>query len=198
NAVRPVLDRAIRRGYGLGLPQGSAAEQAATGAIWRGDHAAVARLSARYAPPMQLVGKLYRHNGGWRADWTFVDGGRVRSQWSSEDANVRVAMAAGADGAADALVERYAKAAETGPAGSYRMTFTGIDSSEDFIRLAGYLQGMSVVQDITPLRATPEGLELELELLTGMPGFRSLADEEVLMEMEVLLDTGTPIYRLVR
>src|SRR5690606_32245639 len=54
NAVRPVLDRAGRRGYGLGLPQGTAAEQAATGAIWRGDHGAVARLSARYAPPMQL------------------------------------------------------------------------------------------------------------------------------------------------
>ena len=198
NAVRPVLDRARQRGYGLGLPRGSAAEQAATGAIWRGDHGAVARLSARYAPPMQLLGKLYRHEGGWRADWTFVDNGRVLSQWSSEDANVRVAMASGADGAADALVKRYAKAAETGPAGSYRFTFTGIDSSDDFIRLAGALQGMSVVQGITPLRATPEGLEVELDLLTGMPGFRSLADENVLVEVETLLDTGTPIYRLVR
>ena len=104
----------------------------------------------------------------------------------------------GGDGAADALVKRYAKAAETGPAGSYRFTFTGIDSSDDFIRLAGALQGMSVVQGITPLRATPEGLEVELDLLTGMPGFRSLADENVLVEVETLLDTGTPIYRLVR
>lgn len=198
NAVRPVLDRARQRGYGLGLPRGSAAEQAATGAIWRGDHAAVARLSARYAPPMQLVGKLYRHDGGWRADWTFVDGGRVLSQWSNENANVRQVMAGGADGAADALVERYAKAAETGPSGSYRITFTGIGSSDDFIRLSGYLQGMSVVQRVTPVRATPEGLELELELLTGLPGFRRLADERVLVETEVLLDTGTPIYRLVR
>ena len=198
NAVRPVLDRAQERGYGLGLPRGSAAEQAATGAIWRGDHAAVARLSARYAPPMQLVGKLYRHDGGWRADWSFVDGGRVLSQWSSENANVRVAMAAGADGAADALVKRYAKAAETGPSGSYRVTFTGIDGSDDFIRLSGYLQGMSVVRGITPVRATPEGLELELELLTGLPGFRSLVNEDVLVEVEMLLDTGTPIYRLAR
>lgn len=198
NAVRPVLDRAVERGFGLGLPRGTAAEQAATGAIWRGDHGAVARLSARYAPPMQLVGKLYRHEGGWRADWTFVDDGRVLSQWSEESPNVRVAMAAGADGAADALVKRYAKAAETGPAGSYRVTFTGIDSGDDFIRLSGYLQGMSVVQGITPVRATPGGLELELELLTGLPGFRSLADERVLVETEMLLDTGTPIYRLVR
>lgn len=197
NAVRPVLDRARDRGYGLGLPRGSAAEQAATGAIWRGDHAAVARLSGRYAPPMQLIGKLYRHEGGWRADWTFVDAGRVLAEWSAEDANVRNVMATGADGAADALVERYAKAPETGPPGDYRVTFTGIGGSSDFIRLSGYLQGLSVVRRITPVRATPEGLELELELLTGLQGFRRLADERMLVETDMLLDTGTPIYRLV-
>lgn len=197
NAVRPILDRAGERGFGLGLPRGSAAEQAAAGAIWRGDHAAVARLSARYSPPMQLVGKLYRHDGGWRSDWTMVDNGRVLAEWSHEDSNVRVAMASGANGAADALARRYAKATETGPAGSYRVTFTGIASSSDYIRLASYLQGMSVVQGMTPVRATPSGLEMELDLLTGLPGFRQLADGSVLAEQEVLLDTGAPIYRLV-
>ena len=39
-AARSVLDRAEERGYRLGLPGGSAAEQAAAGAIWRGDAAA--------------------------------------------------------------------------------------------------------------------------------------------------------------
>src|SRR5690606_41662009 len=111
-AVRPVLDRAGERGFGLGLPRGSAAEQAAAGAIWRGDHAAVARLSARYSPPMQLVGKLYRHEGGWRSDWTMVDDGRVLAEWSHEDSNARAAMAAGANGPADALARRYASATE--------------------------------------------------------------------------------------
>lgn len=77
-------------------------------------------------------------------------------------------MAGGADGAADALVKRYARS-ETGPAGSYRMTFTGIDSSDDLNCLAGYLQGMSVVQRITPVRATAEGLEVSWKLLTGLP-----------------------------
>src|SRR5690606_21824247 len=37
NAARPLLDRATERGYRLGLPSGSAAEQAVVGAIWRGD-----------------------------------------------------------------------------------------------------------------------------------------------------------------
>ncbi|WP_425603351.1 DUF2066 domain-containing protein [Luteimonas endophytica] len=198
NVVRSILDRARQRGYQLGLPRGSAAEQAAVGAIWRGDSAAVARLSARYRPPMQLIGKLYRHQGGWKADWAFVDDGRVLSQWSSEDGNARLAMAAGADGAADALVKRYARTVETGPAGRYRVLFAGIDSSDDFVRLTGHLQGLSVVRAITPVRATADGLELELELLTGLSGFRRLAGEDVLIEVETPLDTGTPIFRLVR
>ena len=48
------------------------------------------------------------------------------------------------------------------------------------------------------MRATASGMEMELDLITGLPGFRQLADENVLMGQEVLLDTGSPIYRLVR
>ncbi|MBP8804679.1 MAG: DUF2066 domain-containing protein, partial [Pseudoxanthomonas sp.] len=85
NAARSVLDRAQERGYRLGLPAGGAAEQAAVGAIWRNDAAAVARASARYSPPMQLIGKLYRSGAGWTADWTFVDSGKVLATRSVSD-----------------------------------------------------------------------------------------------------------------
>lgn len=183
NVARSVLDRATERGYRLGLPGGSAAEQAAVGAIWRGDTAAIARLSARYSPPMQLIGKLYRDKAGWTADWTFVDGGRVLSSWSSSDASARSALSAGADGAADALTKRYAKRSPAGPQGMYRVTFTGIDDSQDFIRLFGLLQGMSSVRSITPIRATPEALEVDLDLLTGLPGFRRMVDGNALQEV---------------
>jgi hypothetical protein len=97
NAARSVLDRAIERGFRLGLPTGGAAEQALVGAIWRQDTAAVARASARYSPPMQLVGKLYRAGSGWTADWAFVDDGKVLSTWSTTDGDARRAMSAGAD-----------------------------------------------------------------------------------------------------
>ncbi len=183
NAARPVLQRAVERGYKLGLPSGSAAEQAAVGAIWRGDTAAIARLSSRYSPPMQLIGKLYRAKAGWTADWIFVDGGRVLSKWSSSDIDARRTMASGADGAADALTKRYAKRSAAGPAGKYRVVFTGIRSGDDFIRLSSVLQGMSVVRGITPVRATPEGYEVELDLLTGMAGFRRMVDGDVLREV---------------
>ncbi len=175
NAARAVLDRAIERGYRLGLPSGNAAEQAAVGAIWRGDTGAIARTSARYSPPMQLIGKLYRKDSGWKADWLFVDSGRVLSKWSTENNDARAAMSAGADGTADALIRRYARSSgASGPAGAYRIRFTGIDSADDYIRLMGHLQEISVVRKVRPISAGPDGLLLELDLISGLPGFRKM------------------------
>ena len=195
NAARPVLQRAVERGYRLGLPSGSAAEQAAVGAIWRGDTAAIARLSARYQPPMQLLGKLYRDGGGWKADWIFVDNGRVLSRWSESGADARRTMLTGADGAADALIRRYAKASSAAAPASARVAFTGIRSGSDYLRLATALQRMSVVRAIRPARAVGDRLEVELDLLTGLPGFRRTLDGDVLVEVEGG-DGVTPVYVL--
>ncbi|QHB70442.1 DUF2066 domain-containing protein [Stenotrophomonas sp. 364] len=188
NAARPLLNRAIERGYKLGLPGGSAAEQALVGAIWRQDTAAVARASSRYAPPMQLVGKLYRANGGWVADWVFVDGGKELNKWTTKDTDARRAMASGADGTADALVRRYAKAgAATGAAGSYTIVVSGLDSAEDYLRLAAGLRENPVVRTITPLRASGNRLELSLEMTTGLSGLnRMLGDNGVIVPLAPL------------
>jgi uncharacterized protein len=203
NAARSILDRAIERGYRLGLPTGGAAEQALAGAIWRQDTAAVARASARYSPPMQLVGKLYRAGSGWTADWTFVDGGNVLASWSSTESDARRAMAAGADGAADALVKRYAKRVETGTPGVYHAVFTGIHSADDYLRLSAALQSVSVVRSIRPVRASGDRLELDLELLTGISGLnRMLGDDGPVVpvsmptEGPVILDNERAEYRL--
>jgi hypothetical protein len=189
NAARPLLNRAIERGYKLGLPTGSAAEQALVGAIWRQDTAAVARASSRYAPPMQLVGKLYRDkSGGWVADWVFVDGGKELNKWTVKDTDARRAMASGADGTADALVRRYAKAgAATGAAGTYTIAVTGLDSAEDYMRLAAGLRENPVVRNITPLRASGNRLELALEMTTGLAGLnRMLGDNGVIAPLAPL------------
>ncbi len=196
NVARPLLQRAVQRGYRLGLPSGSAAEQAAAGAIWRGDTAAIARLSARYNPPMQLIGKLYRSNGGWKADWIFVDNGRVLSRWSERDTSARSILATGADGAADALIKRYAKATAPSDPVSQALVFTGVRSSADYLRLSAALQRMSVVRAIRPQRASGDRLEVELDLLTGLGGFRSMADEAVLLEVEGGDEFAPPVFVL--
>ena len=181
DAARPLLDRAIERGFRLGLPSGSAAEQAAVGAIWRGDTGAIARISSHYNPPMQLVGKLYREGAGWAADWIFVDRGRVLDRWSSDNRSARQAMSAGADGAADALAARYAKvSAPIGEPGRYLVRFTGLDDARDYMRLSAWLQAQSVVRDVVPKRASADMVEFELDLATGLPGLRRAVDDELL------------------
>lgn len=197
NAARAALNRAVERGYRLGLPSGSAAEQASVGAIWRGDAAAVSRASARYSPPMQLIGKLYRVKaGGWKGEWTFVDGGKVLGTWSNTDLDARKVMSGGADGAADALMKRYAKRSVAGPPGTYRVVFTGVRSAESYIRLAGYLQGLAVIRKITPIRATPESMEFDLELLSGLPGLKRMVDSgDTLVALEGL-EGQPPVFQL--
>ncbi len=197
NVARPTLDRAVERGFRLGLPSGNAAEQAAVGAIWRGDTAAVARISSRYNPPMQLIGKLYRDGaGGWKADWIFVDSGRVLARWSETGADARRTLATGADGAADALVKRYARTSPAGAPSTQAIVFSGINSSADYIRLSAQLQRMSVVRGMRPVRATPLGLEVQLDLLTGLTGFRRMADENVFVEADGNIEGVTPVFHL--
>ena len=194
DVARPLTSRAIERGYRLGLPAGSAAERAVVGAIWRGDTAAVARASSRYKPAMQLVGKLYRKGSGWRADWIFVDDGRVLSSWSVEERDARQALAAGADGAADALAKRYAKAPASDPAGDFRVVFSGIDGADDYLRLSAWLQALPVVTDITPLGASGDALEFELALSTGLSGLARMAARSEVVEVidDGAMPTGVP------
>lgn len=186
NAARPILDRAVARGYRLGLPAGNAAEQAAAAAIWRGDTAAIGRLSARYRPNMQLIGKLYRQGSGWKSDWIMVDNGRVLSRWSNTNANARVAMANGADGAADALIRRYARRSSV-PAsqpGTYRAVFTGITSAEHYARVINELTRISIVRSFTPISASGDSLELELTMTAGVPALRRAVNTDVLVADE--------------
>lgn len=191
NAARPLLDRAVERGFKLGLPAGGAAEQALVGAIWRQDTAAVARASSRYSPPMQLIGKLYRgKGGGWVADWVFVDNGRELSKWTSNDVDARRAMMAGADGAADALVRRYAKAPVGGAPGIYRIVVSGIRSADDYLRLAATLQSVAVVKAITPIQASGDRLELDVELMSGLSGFNRMLGRDAALQPVGAVDEG--------
>ena len=110
------------------------------------------------------------------ADWILVDKGKSLSKWQTKHADARRAMAGGADGAADALFKRYAKAGSGGPPGRYRIRVRGVQSADDYLRLIGYLDGMSIVKRIEPVQAMPGELELDLELATGLRNFSRFVD----------------------
>jgi len=194
NAVRTLLDRAIARGYRLGLPAGDDTDQTATDAIWTGDISAIARLSSRYSPPMQLIGKLYRQEQGWQADWILVDNGQILTRASKQHPDARQAMATGADIVADALVKRDARAAPRVQPTVQRVAFTGIHTSADYTRLSALLQQMPLVRGFRPLRVTPERLEAELDLVGGLDGFQRGLDETKLRAVNA--DGNIPAFQL--
>lgn len=190
NAARAVLDQAKSRGFALGLPGGNAAEQAAVGAIWRGDTAAIASLSRRYSPPMQLLGKVSRGGDGWVAGWTLVDKGKVLSQWTTSSPDARRAMSGGADGTADALFRRYAKSGSGGPPGRFRVRILGVDSADDYMRLIGYLNDLSIVRRVQPVYAAGNSLDLDLDLATGVSGFARYVDRDGVLSK---VDRSSPV-----
>jgi len=186
NAARSLLDQATQRGFSLGLPQGSASEQALANALWRQDSAAVQRAAMVYESPMQLLGKLYRSGSGWTADWIFIDSGVELARWSSQDTDPRRAMAEGANGAANALVAHYVDNAAvtdtTSSTGMFRIRVNGISSSADYLRLSSTLQALSVVRAIVPVRSENDWLELDLQLLTGLAGFNRMLGSNSLLQ----------------
>ena len=138
--------------------------------------------------------KLRRSPGGWSADWIFVDSGKVLSTWQTSHPDARRAMAGGADGAADALFKRYAKAGTAGPPGTYRLRILGIHGADDYLRLAGYLDGIAIVKQVAPVAASPEALEVDVDLATGLAGFnRYIARGDLLVPVAGdPADTGGP------
>jgi len=74
------------------------------------------------------------------------------------------------------LFKRYAKAGSGGPPGRYRVRILGIDSADDYLRLAGYLEGVSIVKRVIPVSAVADVLDLDLELATGIANFAKYAD----------------------
>ena len=57
-----------------------------------------------------------------------------------------------------------------------RIRVRGVQSADDYLRLIGYLDGMSIVKRIEPVQAMPGELELDLELATGLRNFSRFVD----------------------
>ena len=176
NVVKPLARRGLERGMHYGLPTGGTVEQAAVGAIWAQDAAALRLLSARYGNDCQLIGKVYRSPAGWTADWLLTRAGAELARWSFSDADAQRVIASGVDKGADALAVRDAVLLDSEPAGLYRVDVLGVEQSSDFIRAMAYLQTLAVVRKVGVIEARPEYLRLQLDLGTGMKGFRRMVE----------------------
>src|SRR5688572_13592700 len=139
NVVRPLATRGLERGLRFLLPSGTATETAAAGAIFKLDAAALQPLSARYRNDTQLLGKVYRSVSGWSGWWLLVQGGQEVARWPVTDPDPKKVIAAGAEGAANALAKRDAVFLDTGPAGVYAIEVSGVRHQADYLKLMRYL-----------------------------------------------------------
>ena len=195
SVVRSLTDRSAERGLTFQLPTGTAAESAAgLQAAWMGQSQAVVAPSATYGASVQLIGKLARTASGWTANWSLLDDGVELNRWSEVNPDPRAALANAADVGTDTLVKKYSRAVVGGPAGVSTVEISGLRSGDDYVRVMGYLQGMGVVRHIVLLGASEDRLRMQLDLGTGIEGFRSLVSAGRVLQADV--DAGTPTFRL--
>jgi hypothetical protein len=196
NAVKSLTDRASDRGLTFVLPAGTPLEsQVALLASGIGPAQAVVLPSAAYGP-QQLVGRLVRTASGWNAKWILMDGGVELNSWNETNPDARLAMANAADGAADALARKYAKIAVGGPSGSFTIEIDGLRTGDDYVRAMGYLESLGIVRKIVLIDAVDDRLRMQLDMATGMEGFRSVVAVGQVLELEADSASGSPVFRL--
>ncbi len=195
NVAKSLTERGADRGVTFVLPSGTPMEsQVALLASGIGPAQAVVLPSAAYAP-MQLVGRLTRTAAGWKAHWTLLDGGIDLASWSQVNPDARVAMADGADAAADALAKKYAKLVAAGPAGSFAVQIQGVRNADDYVRVMGYLEGLGIVHKIVLIgTGDNDTLRLQLDLATGMEGLRNVVAAGAVLDADV--DPANPVFHL--
>jgi hypothetical protein len=194
--VKPLASRGLERGLRFGLPAGSAIEQAAVQTIWAQSLAPMLPLSSRYGEQTQLLGKVYRNGSGWTADWVLGSGETELARWSYSDPSPQRAIASGADGSADAIARRDARSLDMGEPGTLVIAIGGLRDAGDYTRAMGYLQTLAVVRSVTVLEATPEQLNLSLELAVGPDGFSRFVGAGDTLEADPLASLDAPRYLL--
>lgn len=175
NVVKPLAQRGLERGVRFLLPGGSAVEQAAADRLWALDPAAIAMLTGRYGARFQLLGKLSRAGAaGWTSEWLLADGSAEIARWSVTDPSPQRAIAAGADRAADALAARQAKRIEAGQPEVLEAEIVGLDSQDDWLGLAAYLQALPVLRGLEIIEARPDALRVRLDLAVDRARFEAM------------------------
>jgi uncharacterized protein len=191
NVVRPLAARGVERGLRFGLPAGSATEQSALTSILALNAPALDVLTSRYGNDAQLVGRVYRAGTGWSGDWILSQGGAQLASWSFSDADARRVIASGADPAADAIAKRDGVYLDIGPAGTYAIDITNVDSTDDFVRLMSYLQRVPIVKRVTVVEAADSRLRLQLDLSIGLRGFRTMVETDDTLQSQADADPAT-------
>jgi hypothetical protein len=142
-------------------------------ALWSGPTERALLAAQRYGTPAVLVARLARSGNGWSGRFSLL-AGDATEHFTVTFADSNSVLAAGANGLADRLAQRFAIAASERKIADYRVWVADVRSATDYARVMGYLGGLSVVSAIEPEGADGDRLLLKLTLNVGLDRLRQL------------------------
>lgn len=170
--VESVLQTADRRGLPVLLPLLDLVDQRRIRFtdVWGNFEDAVLDASARYETGAVLVGRIYRApSGRWSARWSLYQENST-SHWQSEGAGSSGVVAAGIEGAADALGQRYAQLLSTTDVRSVEIVVTDITDLDAYARAMKYLRRLDPVNEVTITSVEPRRIRFRMMIQGSRAG----------------------------
>ena len=132
--------------------------------VWGGFRQVIEKASERYQAQAILVGRAFRSGKGvWQARWSLYQGNSDR-HWQARVASREAAAAAGVDGAADALAERFAQTYGPGAAAGLLLQVDGVGDLAGYRRVVEYLLDLDGVAELRVMQVEPSRLTCRLAL----------------------------------
>lgn len=132
--------------------------------VWGEFRELISTASERYQTQAVLVGRLREDSAGsWQANWAlYLD--RDAQRWESVGSDLGKVVAAGVDGAANALSLRYAQFATQAGLSHFTVRVWDVSRMEDYVRARQYLEGVSGVESVQPLEVVDRMVSFRLGL----------------------------------
>ena len=180
------LDQAARaRGVPLLLPLWDLEDSrgVSSSEIWGRFLGRIEAASKRYSPDKILVFRAESEfSNQWRGDWSLGEGGQWRSGTVYGESQAQLATAL-VGVLASVLSEQYAV---TSTRSEVRLTVEGITEIQDYAEVSRYLEGLTQVMSVQPVR-----------ILTDMVEFKLRSEGEVQQIIDVIaLDRKLTLLRL--
>ncbi|HET7843965.1 MAG TPA: DUF2066 domain-containing protein [Xanthomonadales bacterium] len=189
-ALGALTREAEQRGVVLKFPQMDPQDFATADPerLWDGAPAKALEGAARYGAPAALVARLDRSGGGWRGRFTLVDGGGS-TDWSASYADANSVLAAGANGLADRLAQRYAIPAADRQPGDYQLWIADVRSPIDYGTVLEYLGNLSIVGSVVPVGADGDRMLVQVHLEVTLGRLRQLLALQEVLQFDDTVET---------
>jgi len=162
--TRLIRDAAAAHGIGIVFPLVDLEDRGrlSATALWEDSPEKLRAASQRYRPDAVLSGRLSRlAAGGWSAQWTLVQGDRVR-RWHDEQADLAAALSGGLGKTADVPATRLVPVSASGAADLLDVRVSNVLSLADYERVRRHLASLESVRAVDLLGVEPDAVRLRL------------------------------------